>query len=70
MNVREGDYLVSCTLIPLPKTTPALLFGAVFALVLTLGSSFSVFAQDAATPAPATADNSQPAPRPSAPISR
>jgi hypothetical protein len=48
--------------IPMTKTTPALLLGAVFALVLGLGSSVAVFAQDAATPAPATADNSQPAP--------
>jgi hypothetical protein len=48
------------------KTRSMPLFGVVFALVLLLGGTFSAFAQDtatpAATPAPATDDNSQPAP--------
>jgi hypothetical protein len=44
------------------KTTSMPLFGVVFALVLLLAGSFSAFAQDSATPAPATDDNSQPAP--------
>lgn len=38
------------------------MLGVLLALTLLLGGSFSAFAQDTATPVPATADNSQPAP--------
>src|SRR5690349_1102218 len=44
------------------KTASIPLFAVIFALVLLIGGNFSVFAQDAATPAPTTDDNSQPAP--------
>jgi hypothetical protein len=65
-NFRKGFFYMSILRTRFTMTRPVLMIGAVFALVLLIGGTFSAFAQDtatpAATPAPAISDNSQPAP--------